>query len=300
MRGRWRRVPAAVSSVLPRHGSTPQQRHVDAPVGTSYRSLMYVLASDGLPARLVGPWSKDKLSIVGKYMGIFTSSMNGKWDGLTYVDLFAGPGTCVVEGSGEELRGSPRLALDTRAPFDTVICVEEDAVAREALAERLDRHERSKTAQVLPGDCNVIIGDVIVKMPRRYLSLVFIDPVGVVDLDPATLERLATSRNVDLIILFAQQMSVNRNRWQWRESEDETAMDRLLGRQWRNALTPEVQQFMTVLRGFGFTFVEGARRAFKNKRGAQLYYLVFASKSVTAATFWERISRDEDQPPLFS
>jgi len=66
------------------------------------------------------------------------------------------------------------------------------------------------------------------------------------------------------------------------------------------SLTPEVQQFMGVLRGFGFIFVEGAGRAFKNTRGAQLYYLVFASKSLTAATFWERISRDDEQPSLFS
>ena len=30
-----------------------------------------------------------------------------------------------------------------------------------------------------------------------------------------------------------------------------------------------------------------------------LYYLVFASKSLTAATFWEKISGDDEQPTLF-
>jgi three-Cys-motif partner protein len=93
-----------------------------------------MFAADGLLARSVGVWSKEKLRVVGNYMGIFTSSMKGKWKGLTYVDLFAGPGLCVVEDTGEELRGSPLLALDTKKPFDTILCVEQDDEARDALA----------------------------------------------------------------------------------------------------------------------------------------------------------------------
>jgi three-Cys-motif partner protein len=174
-------------------------------------------------------------------------------------------------GPGERLRGSPLLALNTRAAFETVIYVEEDAVARDGLARRVNRHPRGKTAQILGGDCNAVIEDVIAKMPKRYLSLVFVDPVGVVDLDPLAIERLAVSRNVDLIILFAQQMSVNRNKWQWRVSEEETPLDRLLGRQWRTSLTPEVQQFMGVLRGsttsmFAHTTVLGKAKAWITNR----------------------------------
>jgi three-Cys-motif partner protein len=162
-------------------------------------------------------------------MGIFTSSMKGKWDGLTYVDLFAGPGVCVVEGTGEELRGSPLLALDTQKPFDTVICVEQDDRARDALAQRIRARGRGNTAEVLPGDCNAIIGQVIGRMPRGFLSLVFIDPEGVSGLDADTMRALANRRLfVDLIILFPQQMSVNRNRWQWIGSVEDTPLDRVL------------------------------------------------------------------------
>jgi three-Cys-motif partner protein len=234
-------------------------------------------------------------------MGIFTSSMKGKWDGLTYVDLFAGPGVCVVEGTGEELRGSPLLALDTAKAFDTVICVEQDDRARDALAQRIRAHGRGNTAEVLSGDCNAIIGQVIGRMPHGFLSLVFIDPEGVSGLDADTMRALADRRLfVDLIILFPQQMSVNRNRWQWIGSVEDTPLDRVLdGRDWRTNPTPEVVQFMELLRSLSFTFVESAGRAFRNRRGAQLYYLVFASKSVTAVTFWEKISRDDAQPTLF-
>jgi three-Cys-motif partner protein len=260
-----------------------------------------IAPSDGLLARSVGRWSKDKLRVVGNYMGIFTSSMKGKWKGLTYVDLFAGPGICVVEDTGEELRGSPLLALDTKKPFDTVLCVEQDDVARDALDRRVRRHGRSSTAEVLSGDCNEIVARVISKMPRGFLSLVFVDPEGVSGLDADTMRALADHQLfVDLIVLFPQGMSVNRNRWQWVGAVEDTPLDRVLdGREWRTNPTPEVAQFMELLRGLGFTFVESAGCAFRNRRGAQLYYLVFASKSVTAVNFWVKISRDEAQPTLF-
>ena len=56
---------------------------------------------------------------------------------------------------------------------------------------------------------------------------------------------------------------------------------------------------MQLLRGLGFTFVESAGRAFRNRRGAQLDHSVFASKSGTAANFWAKMSRDDAQPTLF-
>jgi three-Cys-motif partner protein len=234
-------------------------------------------------------------------MGIFTGSMKDKWEGLTYVDLFAGPGICVVEDTGEELRGSPLLALDTKKPFDAVLCIEQDDEARDALDRRVRRHARGNTAEVLSGDCNAIIGQVISKMPRGFLSLVFIDPEGVSGLEADTMRALADQRLfVDLIILFPQGMSVNRNRWQWVGAVDDTPLDRVLGgREWRTNPTPEVVQFMKLLRRLGFTFVESAGCAFKNQRGAQLYYLVFASKSGTAVNFWAKISGDAAQPTLF-
>jgi three-Cys-motif partner protein len=233
-------------------------------------------------------------------MGIFTGSMKAKWKGLTYVDLFAGPGICIVEETGEELLGSPLLALETKKAFDKIICVEQDDEGRDALDRRVRRHPRGNTAEVLPGDCNAIIDQVIGRMPSGFLSLVFIDPEGVSGLDADTMRALADRRLfVDLIVLFPQQMSVNRNRWQWVGAADDTPLDRALGREWRTSTTPEVVQFMELLRGLGFTFVESAGCAFKNRRGAQLYYLMFASKSVTAVNFWSKISRDEAQSTLF-
>ena len=64
--------------------STPQPRRTPL--------FDYVLSRDGLPARQVGIWSAEKLTVVGRYMGIVTNGMSGKWEGLTHVELFPGPG----------------------------------------------------------------------------------------------------------------------------------------------------------------------------------------------------------------
>ena len=92
-------------------------------------------------------------------------------------------------------------------------------------------------------------------------------------------------------------MSVNRNKWKWLKQTD-APLDKLLPN-WRTEQTPEVMQFMEELRKCGFTFVDSAHRAFQNEQGARLYYLVFASKSLTAVNFWAKISRDEVQSTLF-
>jgi hypothetical protein len=55
---------------------------------------------------------------------------------------------------------------------------------------------------------------------------------------------------------------------------------------------------MSALKTCGFGFVETARRAFHNKQGARLYYLIFASRASVAVEFWKNISGD-DQMPLF-
>jgi hypothetical protein len=50
-----------------------------------------------LPARVSGPWTREKLTYVEKYAAAFMKAMApkrraGKWSELVYLDLLAGPG----------------------------------------------------------------------------------------------------------------------------------------------------------------------------------------------------------------
>jgi three-Cys-motif partner protein len=250
-------------------------------------------ASDGLPARKVGIWSADKLTVVGRYMGIMTRGMKGKWEGLTHVELFSGPGRCVVEETGLEIDGSPLRALNTEVAFDKIICVEADPVALDALQQRVARHPRGQTVKIIPGDCRVVIEKVIAEIPQRHLALAFIDPEGVLGFEFETVERL-TKRNTDFIFLFAQNMSINRNRDKWLAAPSgETPLDRLLGPNWRQDPEPEVRQFMDRMEGLDY-LVEGAGINFQNNLGRRLYYLLFASRSSTGIDFWRKII---ERPP---
>ena len=53
-------------------------------------------AHDGLPARVSGPWSQEKLTYVQRYAGAFMTAMAPKrkpsqWSELVYLDFLAGP-----------------------------------------------------------------------------------------------------------------------------------------------------------------------------------------------------------------
>jgi len=249
---------------------------------------VYVRARDGLHARQVGIWSAEKLTVVGRYMGIFSNGMKGKWEGLTHVELFPGPGRCVVEETGAEIPGSPLLALGTKKAFDRIVCVEADPVAYEALQRRVAAHPRGDTVRLILGNCNEVIDEVLAEVPPRHLALAFIDPEGVKGFEFATVERL-TERNTDFIVLFPQNMAINRNRDKWLAASHETPLDKLLGPNWRQHPEPEVRQFMERMEGLGYR-VEGSGINFSNSKGFRLYYQLFASRSSTGINFWKRIT----------
>jgi three-Cys-motif partner protein len=68
--------------------------------------------SDGLTIRSSGIWTEEKLYYLEHYLDIFCVGMHKKWPGkLYYVDLFSGPGRCHIRETGEEIDGSPLIAL---------------------------------------------------------------------------------------------------------------------------------------------------------------------------------------------
>lgn len=90
--------------------------------------------TDRLPARVVGAWAKDKQFYLGRYQTIFANAMRAKWDRLCYLDLFSGPGTCVLESTSDFYEGSALSAM--ARPFTDFIFVDKDPTAIAALRSR--------------------------------------------------------------------------------------------------------------------------------------------------------------------
>lgn len=115
----------------------------------------------------VGPWAKDKLDRLGKYLHAYTTIFSRQpWcRGYFYIDAFAGPGTQELrrrerddEDIGqmllqiseygrnqkeqrEFLAGSPRVALELEKPFTAYFFVEKSAEREAELARLSEEHK---------------------------------------------------------------------------------------------------------------------------------------------------------------
>jgi len=266
-----------------------------------------VSASDGLPARRVGPWSKGKLDYIGRYLGLFSTAMRQKFPIRHYVDLFAGPGRCVVDDGSGQCDGSPILALGVKFPFTVYHFVEKDGRAMAALQERVRREYRDleRSVRFYPGDANAEAEKISSCIPQSALSVVVADPTGL-QLAFESLRMLAGgARRADLIYLFPEGMSIKRNEREFLKKE-KSKLDAAMGsRDWRGVQGIKVMQFRKELETLGYkaftgSVVEG-EPSFKNRKGVMLYYLVYASKHDRGYDFWRkvRLAVEKREPDLF-
>lgn len=254
------------------------------------------LASDGLPLRCVGGWSKAKHYYLRRYIYAFTTGMRLKWHGqLYYIDLFTGPGKCRVRETEEEIDGSPLLALNGPFPFAGYFFVEIDREILDILSERCKSHRLYKRIHFLEGDCNEKIDEIISQIPLRSLSLAFVDPTGL-HFKFSTLQKLAT-RKVDLIVTFPEGMAINRNIKKFLE-EESCPLDEVMGdRGWRQFKTGKgiLKDYRKKLQSLGYEEVklgdEIVIRSITKK--LPLYCLLFASKHLLGYEFWKNIGKIE-------
>jgi len=148
--------------------------------------------TDGKIARVVGAWAKDKQHYLSRYMTIFANSMHKKWPRLVYIDLFAGPGTCVVEHTNDFYLGSPLEAV--ARPFTDFIFVDKDPKAIAALTARVTPLATGRRLTILKADCNDAVDQIAAKIPKDALAVLFLDPTNW----QVTFETVAKLVNPDL------------------------------------------------------------------------------------------------------
>jgi three-Cys-motif partner protein len=250
---------------------------------------------DGLLIPGVKPWSADKHYFLRRYVDAFTTAMKEHWAELHYVDLFAGAGIERVEGRGLDW-GSPLIAAQAPKKF-TRLHVGEYAKGKfDAMKTRLARFSQPQSPQVLRGDANRVVSDVVKTIPVRSLSLAFLDPYGL-HLHYDTIRRLA-ERSVDLIIFFPDHIDAIRNWQAYYADNPESNLDRVLGTgEWRGrkASTPpdrwidvlrELYQEQLGLLGYKWFQYERITR----QDGRPLYRLIFCSRHPLGGQIWARTS----------
>jgi len=247
--------------------------------------------TDRGPARQVGAWAKDKQFYLSRYMTIFATAMHRKWDALCYVDLFSGPGTCVVEGTQDFYEGSALSAL--ARPFTHFVLVDEDEIATTALNARTAALAQGRPIVILRSDCNEAVDEVIKAIPPRALTLTFIDPTNwQIKFD--TVRRFVDARAMDVILTFHGGMLKRVS-----HLEDQPRVDAFFGTtSWRELVKdgrpPRLYDFCQRYRDQMTTLGYADHAApidplMRNSTDTPLYHLLFFSRNERGHDFWDEV-----------
>lgn len=255
-----------------------------------------IMGDDGHWVRPVGPWSRDKLYFLSRYLDAFTTSMREKWGSLHYIDLFSGPGVCKIREGGELIDGSPLLAANVNHKFVQLHLCDSDQRCTSSLAARLQMISQPREPDIQTGDANECVHKIVEKIPSRgCLSLAFLDPSGL-HLHYSTLEALA-SRKIDLIIFFPDHIDALRNWKVYYKDKLNSNLDSVLGAgvEWREQLEHAndkaaklTEMYETQLEKLGYHHRTTHRIMDKRRR---LYKLIFCSKNRKGLQIWENIGR---------
>jgi len=142
---------------------------------------------DNGPVTEYGNYTALKLISVYYYSEIFSGIVRHEnqkskgFDGAVYVDLFAGTGLVKLTDTGDFVGGSATCAASNKKGIDFCVCVEINKDKALALQKRLSVILPKDKFEVINGDCNNCINDVISSINKKFnkpILLTFVDPEG--------------------------------------------------------------------------------------------------------------------------
>ncbi len=195
-----------------------------------------------------GAWTERKLSVVRRYLEMYSQALKNQSFQRVYIDAFAGTGDR-IDKRRETLplldlpefeavvKGSARLALEVEPPFHRYVLVERVTRRASELAA-LKAEYPNQEIEIVNADANVAIADLCKATSwRGTRGVVFLDPYGL-QVTWDTLVVIARTKALDVWILFPAGMGLNRLLTksgdiplEWQET-----LDRSLGtKDWRSA-----------------------------------------------------------------
>lgn len=290
----------------------------------------------------VGPWAKDKLEALDRGLEYYTKRLKNQKQWLKiYVDAFAGPSLSEVRQRPKDdipvsdsrisdlfantdphidpvaeeveyLKGSPRVALDIKNPFDQYIFVEKDPKRVAELENMRIEYGSSRNIEIVAGDANAALQAMLNRgfSKNSHRAYIFLDPFGI-QVPWSTIERLAATNAIEVMINFPLGMGINRMMpvsgnvplgWgisldtffgspDWRQHVYGKTID-LAGERiekFRDSEVRLLEWYRERLR-LAFGFVSHAK-LITNTRGSRLYYLIWAGPREEGLTGADYIMR---------
>ncbi len=172
-----------------------------------------------------GNWTTTKLEVLNKYLSAYSTIMKEQYFKFAYIDAFAGTGYIknksikynkerlidYDEDAREYIKGSAKIALETKPEFDKYIFIELDVKKIKEL-EKIIQNEHSdklNNIEILNNDANVEICKLCSKNWQKHRAVLFLDPYGM-EVKWATIKSIARTQAIDLWILFPLGVSINR------------------------------------------------------------------------------------------
>lgn len=288
-----------------------------------------VSGSDGLPVQCVGPWVEDKYYFLEGYLNASCEARRKFSDlgNATYIDLFSGPGKCIIKKELREIEGGGLRAFNREeARFNEYFyfdLIEENV---KALKKRV---KDNANCHVKTGDSNNLIATAIKQLREKEQAIkryryhfAFVDPFGAEGLRFDSLREMAKMRRMDLLINFPIG-SIKRNIDVWL-AKKETILDLFLGTDvWRERIKTRSSQsiFKILLDVFreqlnsigypdeGLMMVTSNANIYsslptvgvKNTKEVDLYVLILASKHKLGQKIWSSVikTKPDGQKSLF-
>ena len=252
----------------------------------------------------IGPWSEIKLDILRDYAAPYSKILKSYGFRHGYIDAFSGPGLHVRKSGGEEVLGSPLVALGVEPPFDEYHFIDLDGEKVDFLRGQVG--DRPDVTFYNADSNEVMLESVLPRFTyaKRTRALCVLDPYALT-LDWRVVCAAGKSQAVEVFINFPV-MQMNRNCKKENISEilagELKAMDRFWGdRSWHSAMfRPSAQtnlfgdeeldktenrdlvkaycKRLKEAAGFGFV---AEPLAMRNSIKAVVYYLIFAGPNKT-------------------
>lgn len=190
--------------------------------------------SDARAHRFGGSWTTKKLDVLAGYLKSYTTALKDKPRPdkpfkKAFIDAFAGSGYRDARREGDEavgqsllfpdladdepqdlLDGSARIALRSSPPFDNYIFIERNQARCDELESlRTEFPEHAAAIDVRRGDANECLRELRAKNWSAHRAVLFLDPYGM-QVEWSTIEAIASTRAIDLWLLFPLGIGVNR------------------------------------------------------------------------------------------
>jgi three-Cys-motif partner protein len=191
-----------------------------------------------------------------------------------------------------------------KKPFCKIIVCEKNPLFSDACNIRLLNSGTKSAIEVVTGDCNSLIYQIIEKIPERTLTLAFVDPKGL-DAEFDTIKALANNRRTDFVVLFADAYDINRNHEHVYRPDPNSKLDQVLGpnNDWRPRLdTLSNPNHVTRRQLFADIYTGQLRKLLDYEysdekvmkcRGKALYRLVYASRDKLGLKFWKEAVKED-------